>query len=314
MRQIGNLPTEPQAKNFTDYLFASGITASAQEEDGNWCIWVTDEDQLAGARNSLAEFRENPTDPKFVAASSTAEQLRKQQASVKASKARQVVDVRREIWGQPTAKKFPLTVVLIGICVGVAIFSDFGKRAFDTPMRELSLCDGTHRKELGFDPSRDGLIDVKRGEVWRALTPIFIHYDLMHIAFNMLLFYPLAGQIEARRSTLLLGVLVLSIGVFSNVGQFFWSRSPWFGGMSGVVYGLLGYIWIRMARHPGEGLRVHQQTVVILVGWLVLGVTGALEYFGLHVANAAHVLGLVGGAAIAAALPAKKGKRKKPAS
>jgi GlpG protein len=311
MRQIGTLPDQQQANRFSDYLLALGITASAVEEDGKWLIWVSDEDQLATARQTLVAFTEHPSDPKYTGAEAKAEQIRKQKKAKHVARSRQMVDVRSDVWGPPNARQMPLTVALIGISIAVTLLSSFGHRPQHTPMRELAFCDPTHQ-ELDFDPSRDGLVDIESGEVWRALTPIFIHYDLMHIAFNMLLFYPLAGQIESRRSSLLLGLLVLGIGLFSNLGQYFVSHNPWFGGMSGVVYGLLGYIWVRMWRSPGDGLRVQRQTVVILVVWLVLGFSGALSYFfQMQVANWAHLFGLIAGAGIAALLPPAARHRKK---
>ena len=105
---------------------------------------------------------------------------------------------------------------------------------------------------------------------------------------------------------------VLAIGVVSNLGEYMTSHGPWFGGMSGVVYGLLGFVWVRMVRHPNEGLRVHQQTIVILMIWLVLGFTEVLrDFFNLNIANYAHLSGLLAGAGIAAALPAWAKKRRK---
>jgi GlpG protein len=305
MRQIGTLPDGRQAQRFIDYLVSRGITASALEEDGDWCIWVSDEDHLETARSDLAEFTDNPADPKYAAAASKAAQIRKDQQAHRAARSRRLVDVRRDIWGQPAAKRMPLTMVLLGISVVVALWSGLGARQQDTPLRELSFCDPTHRKEADFLADPDGLVDVKAGEIWRAITPIFIHFGVIHLAFNMLMLYPLAGQIEIRRGTPLLGLLVLAIGLFSNLGQYLVAQSPWFGGMSGVLYGMFGFIWVRMVRHPNEGLRVHQQTIVILMIWLVLGFTGAIG----NMANYAHLFGLLAGAGIAAVLPAKTRKR-----
>lgn len=311
MRQIGTLPDGREAQRFTDYLVSRGITASALEDGGNWLIWVSDEDQLEAARSDLAEFSSNPSDPKYAAAQAKAEQIRKEHQAEQVARSRRLVDVRRDIWGQPAAKRIPLTLVLIGICVFVALLSGMGTRPQDTPMRELLFCDPTHEKEADFTSARDGLIDIKAGEIWRTLTPIFIHFGVMHIAFNLLMFYPLAGQIEIGRGTPLLGLLVLAIGVFSNLGEYMVSHTPWFGGMSGVVYGLLGFVWVRMVQHPKEGMRVHQQTIVILMIWLLLGFTGGLKAFGLNIANYAHLFGLLAGAGIAAVLPEKSTKKRK---
>jgi len=64
-----------------------------------------------------------------------------------------------------------------------------------------------------------------------------------------------------------------------------------FGGMSGVVYGLLGYIWLRGKFDPGSGLYLHPSTVTMMAIWFVACFTPIIP----HVANAAHAAGLVMG-------------------
>jgi GlpG protein len=76
------------------------------------------------------------------------------------------------------------------------------------------------------------------------------------------------------------------MGVLSNLGQYF-ADGPGFGGMSGVVYGLLGYIWMRGKFDPGSGLFLHPTTVVMMLICLAFGYTHYLQ-----IANTAHSVGL----------------------
>ena len=85
-----------------------------------------------------------------------------------------------------------------------------------------------------------------------------------------------------------LALLVVVIGVCSNLAQYYYS-GPVFGGMSGVVYGLLGYIWIRGKFDPGSGLYLHPQTVIMMLIWFVACFTPLVP----HVANTVHAVGLV---------------------
>ena len=136
------------------------------------------------------------------------------------------------------------------------------------------------------------LAEVRHGQVWRLLTPIFIHMNVLHILFNMLWLRDLGSMIEGRQGSLRLLLLVVVIAAVSNVGQFY-GGGPHFGGMSGVVYGLLGYVWMRGKYDAGSGLFLHPTTVTMMLIWFFL----CLLRFIPNVANWAHGLGLVLGIA-----------------
>ena len=106
-------------------------------------------------------------------------------------------------------------------------------------------------------------------------------------------------MIEVRRGTLRLAVLILISAVISNLGQYFWMERTdpgephLFEGMSGVVYALFGYIWMKGLYQPEQGMILHPNTITIMLLWLVLCMTGTIG----PIANAAHVMGLVVGVA-----------------
>ena len=95
------------------------------------------------------------------------------------------------------------------------------------------------------------LPEVAHGEVWRLITPIFLHFHFLHIFFNMMWLFDLGSMVEARESTWKLLLLVLFIGVISNLGSDY-AKGPAFGGMSGVIYGLLGYVWMKGKFDPAS--------------------------------------------------------------
>ncbi len=104
-------------------------------------------------------------------------------------------------------------------------------------------------------------------------------------------------MIEARRGTLRFAVVVLVSAILSNLGQFYYNERNEPGdpalweGMSGVVYALFGYIWMKSLHEPEQGMIIHPNTVTIMLFWLVLCMTGWVG----PIANAAHVAGLVVG-------------------
>jgi len=118
-------------------------------------------------------------------------------------------------------------------------------------------------------------------------TPMFLHFGFLHILFNMLWLRDLGSMIEARKSSRLLLLLVLTIAGVSNLAQYLVS-GPNFGGMSGVVYGLLGYMWMQGKFNPASRLSLEPQTVTFMIAWFFLCLFGVIG----GVANTAHAAGL----------------------
>ena len=139
----------------------------------------------------------------------------------------------------------PLTAILIVISVVVALGSGVGASFEKVEPLLISYY------------VKQGLPEVMSGEVWRLLTPIFIHFGFMHLAFNMLWLWDLGGGIERAQNWFQLALLVIVIGISSNLAQYAFG-GPGFGGMSGVVYGLLANIHTMMGLRkeiPKRGLK-----------------------------------------------------------
>lgn len=138
--------------------------------------------------------------------------------------------------------------------------------------------------------------DPDRGHYYQILSPIFLHFGLLHLVFNALWLSLLGSKIETHEGSLHFLLIVLISGVASNMTQYYWSGSIYFGGLSGVIYALLGYIWIKHKIVPHTFAPLPNGLMGFMVGWLVLCMTGVLELaLGIGVANAAHLSGLVSG-------------------
>jgi GlpG protein len=138
------------------------------------------------------------------------------------------------------------------------------------------------------------LFSLPHTQYWRLITPIFLHFGLMHIAFNMSLLWFAGRQIELLQGSVrMLGISIV-IGLGSNIMQAMYADVAIFGGMSGVVYGLLGYAWVWNLLRPDKSLHVPNVIFYFSVAMLVLGFAGFISLLGAgDVANVAHLGGLI---------------------
>ena len=106
---------------------------------------------------------------------------------------------------------------------------------------------------------------------------------------------PLIEHLIELRSRLMKAVIVVIAAVVSNLAQYF-TGTLLFGGMSGVDYALLGYVWLMSRLRPAQGYFVPQMLVVFMLGWMVFTMTGLADAIGFgNVANEAHLGGLLAG-------------------
>ncbi len=306
MRQIGSLPDQAEAEQFAAYLITQGIPAHAEEEDGVWLIWVRDEDALDSAAEALEEFRRDPESPRYAGAIRQANARLAEEERLRRQTQRRIVAMG-ERWRRQDAGRTPLVSTVIGLCVLVFFITNFGNPttsayqtlAFVNPLYEVRDSDWNRHDW------RDRAVDIRSGQFWRLFTPAVMHGSLMHLAFNMIMFYIFANQIERRRGAWRLLGLILFTGVVSNAAQGL-APTDWgtlsgthrFLGLSGVVYGLLGYLWMKTVYDPQSGLYVNSGTVMFLVIWMMLGITGMLGAVGLPIANLAHAVGMLSGMAV----------------
>jgi len=137
------------------------------------------------------------------------------------------------------------------------------------------------------------LPEIRHGQILAAIHADVHSFQCAAHFFNMLWLRDLGSMIEGRQSSWHLAILALAVSAGSNLAQFYVTHYPNFGGMSGVVYGLLGYVWIRGKLDPASGLYLHRSTVTMMLIWLVACFTKALG----PVANYAHLAGLLIGMA-----------------
>jgi GlpG protein len=270
MRQAGTIATKQDAERFGNYLLSLGITSKVEPADGQWAVWIHDENQLSRSKHELDQFQLEPNGQRYTQAEHAARLARREAADKQRQAKRNYVDMRNE-WANPWRHR-PVTLVMIIASIALAL------NVFAVP-----------REHLMFSwPA------ILAGEAWRLVTPIFLHAPLAtdpwHLLFNMWWLYDLGTLIERRLGSFRFMLLVLVVAWASNYVQFI-ARGPNFVGMSGVVYGLFGYAWVRGRIEPTSGLYLRSSVAVIMIGWFVLCAAGLVG----NVANWAHGAGLAAG-------------------
>ena len=192
-----------------------------------------------------------------------------------------------------------LTLALLIACLAVTILTNFGTNPTLVDYFSITryrFLDATH---LGW---KMGLPEICHGEIWRLFTPIFIHFGITHLLVNSIWIFIFGTLIEKRQSVWVLVLLVLGVAGLSNLAQYV-VRGPAFGGMSGVMCGLLGYLWTRDLLDPAAGLRLDR---LVLVWAILCAFASSVGVFG-NAGQIAHAAGFLVGlvAGIVSGLRAK---------
>src|ERR1043165_2865925 len=288
MRMIGHLPSETSAATFSDFLYVEGITNLVEAEKDGWAVWIHSEDHLEKARELLLNYRGNPKDPKYEKNSRLVAELKEREQRDAEAAEKRTYDRGRLFSSAMPFGIGPLTLILCGASVLV-----WGLMWLQPDQKFLNNFWITQfRIDAGYIRWTAGLPEIAHGQVWRLITPIFIHAwpSPFHLFFNIYAMVILGAMIEGRQGALLLGSLVLVIAVLSNLAQYYVS-GPNFCGISGVVYGLLGYIWMKGKFDPASGFYLHPQTVTMMLLWFFLCLAKVIP----NIANTVHGVGLAVG-------------------
>ncbi|WP_070375210.1 rhomboid family intramembrane serine protease GlpG [Colwellia sp. PAMC 20917] len=257
---------------FANYLTSLDIDAKVQKYDSDYVIYCAS-NKIDQAKEIFAEFIADPYQEKY------------QQAAWQSGQVSQVQDnspsLITSFKQQFLAHAGVVTLTVFALCWLVFIASLLG---FARPTFEL----------LHFYPKLT--IEAFFDSPLRLLGPALFHFSWLHIVFNTMWWWQLGGSVERTLGKGALINLFLITALVSNLGQFMVS-GPNFGGLSGVVYGLVGYVWWYGWLAPEKGLMISKPIIGFLLFWLLLGYADVLP---VNMANTAHLLGLVSGCLLAA--------------
>lgn len=134
---------------------------------------------------------------------------------------------------------------------------------------------------------------VSHGEWYRLITSGFVHYGLLHLAFNMVILYRVGEALEASLGRVRFVVLYFVSLLAGSFGALLLSPNSYTAGASGAVFGLFAALAIAQRR---SGVDVWSNGIG---GLLVLNLIITLLP-GSNVSIGGHLGGLAGGGALGA--------------
>jgi GlpG protein len=277
MTKVLEISIELDLSLFSRYLWQLGLSHRIFEESGQQQLWVESADDAERVLDLFEQFRSG----------------------------RLKIEVQPNLNYQagPSIlartlhyfRMFPgtLSFVLLSV-LGFPITSGMGQGQISDWLHLFTFTDFVIQDEhILFVPFSHSM---SNGQIWRLWTPMLLHFGLMHLVFNMLWLWEIGRRIEILQGSSRVFNLVMITALCSNLLQYVMTEGVLFGGMSGVVYGLLGYslIWSRL--RPERTFGLPKGIYIFMLGWLVLGFTGIIDSIGFGaIANGAHLGGLISG-------------------
>lgn len=271
MIAVIEVPVSKDLSEFTQFLWANEIPHRVTEDGQSQTLWVSPNISVERVRKLFDFWQEGGSLHEI--------RIEHQQTN------------RFSQLAPKALIRVPVTLIIIVLSVAASLLVGFGTQY--EVMNLLSFTGFEIRGDQIYYGDLNSLL--ASGEYWRVLTPMFMHFSVLHILFNLLWVWVIGRRVEQIQGALRLALLVLFAGTISNLAQFLVS-GPLFGGMSGVVFALLAYTWSwdRLVRRTVFGFP--SMLMGFMVFWLALGYSGALEKLGLGaIANTAHLAGLVAG-------------------
>lgn len=251
LTKVAEFRAQPAALLFADYCRSQGLQVKL-ELQGEVSVLMAVADDVPQVEVLLTEFIRQPDHPRYQAAAW------QQSQSVKLA---HKVNLRPQLaWRQ-----MPLTLLVLLLTLAVYAW-----------------------QQIDFRAAAASLMLLEQAELWRWITPILLHFSLTHLVFNLAWWWLLGSKIERYQSSGFLLQLALSSAVISN-GLQLALAGPNFGGLSGVVYALVGYCYLSDQLSGRQRYLLSHGLFGFMLVWLVLGF---MELLWINMANWAHLGGL----------------------
>lgn len=273
---VAELPLSQNLEPLLKRLEQLGVAHNVVTDGARQSLWIENPDHIPIVDELLQQLARprRTSDPWFDQAPREARASSKSSGSLKA-----------------IFKTFPVTMysILLSVIGALVVYVDQGMGLNYSLIGALTFQPLT----APYSPLQSFL----DGQFWRPITPIFLHFGFTHLAFNGMCLWLFGARIERLLGAgRLIGVILLT-ALVSNAAQYLWAGPHIFGGMSGVAFGLAGFVWVRHQFRPHPLTELPGVLVFMMLLSLFLGISGALDSLvGGSIANAAHLGGLLSGA------------------
>jgi GlpG protein len=273
MHKLARFDDPALAAALDEQLSRADIPTVVRGEGAAQVIWLVAEQDLPKAQAVLARF---------------VHQVQAQSAAVSGAEAAPAGRMQK-LWQGIAAS--PVTASLLVACVVVALYTALGdnrEQVEQFTIARMPRAGSTHWSAWD---------DLRAGQLWRLFTPVLLHFHPLHLLFNASMLLELGVASERLQGPLKFSVFLLWTALVSNLAQLIFGHSPNFGGASGVVYALIGYLWTRGSFDPYSGFALAKGYVVFPMVLMALGFTGVLDgVLGGGIANYCHLGGFAAGA------------------
>ena len=267
------VPLDSNLAQFLQVLAQQGIGHRVTEDSGEQVLWVASEAQAEQVRALYQQFQTG----QLTVHTSVEPTLRQNRGY-------------RPLGFVQQLRHSPVTAVVLVACLVVALITQLGDNL--ETVRWFTFNDFNVKGDYAYFFTLEH--SLEQGQWWRLWSPMLLHFGFLHLAMNMMWYWELGRRIEYQQGRLFLLSLTLVSALVSNVSQFIFSDASLFGGLSGVLYAVLGHCWIYQRIYPQASYALPTGVVAMMLIWLLLCLFGVVTALGFgQIANAAHVSGLL---------------------
>lgn len=205
--------------------------------------------------------------------------------------ARPDIKTRARYWqaSKPAIVSYVLIGINVAVFVGLGLWYDLGG------MLAGDITEA-HVEYALFDSWRTGIIETSQGpflvgepnEWYRLVTAGFLHFGLIHLAFNMYFLFVLGNQMEPQLGRVKFLLLYAASLLGGSAGVMVINQGSFTAGASGAVFGLLGAMAVGIWLHGINPFSTQIGTLLLIN----LGLT----FFVGGISIGGHVGGLLAGA------------------